>query len=324
MSDEHGTLVRWNDQRGFGFLQPDRGKREIFLHVRALPHYQRRPRVGDRLRFTIESDDVGQLFARSARIAGLALSPFTLAAIIATLLLVLYLALVAARMAPPHIGAWYMLMSLMAILAHSIDKGRAEKELWRIPESRLHLLEALGGWPGAFLAQLFYRHKIRKLSYQAVFWAIVAAHGGLWLLASSDAPQIAAWRRSLGEHADKIFISVRQTADNSLPAAITALLPGREQAPAASAGKASAPGLGRSTREAPPHAVITRGTVKEVRPELGLIVSLDKGLVGVVPRSTLVKTFPTAFTPGETIRFAIVNISLVDGQSRAEGVVVDR
>ena len=324
MNDEHGTLVRWNDQRGFGFLQPDRGKKEIFLHVRALPHYQRRPRVGDRVRFTVESDDSGQLFASSARIAGLALSPFTLTALIAALLLLLYLALVGARVAPPHIGAWYVLMSLVAILAHSIDKGRAEKELWRIPESRLHLLEALGGWPGAFLAQLFYRHKIRKLSYQAVFWAIVAAHGGLWLLATGDAPQIAAWRRSLGGNADKVWVAVRQTADNTLPAAITALLPGTEKSPAASTGKASATALGRSTREAPPHAVITKGTVKEVRPELGLVVTLDKGLVGVVPRAALVKTFTTAFTPGETIRFAIVNISLVDGQSRAEGVVVDR
>ena len=324
MSDEHGTLVRWNDQRGFGFLQPDRSKKEIFLHVRALPHYQRRPRAGDRLRFTVESDDGGQLFAKSARIAGLALSPFTLTALIAALLLLLYLALVAARVAPPHIGAWYALMSLVAILAHSIDKGRAEKELWRIPESRLHLLEALGGWPGAFLAQIFFRHKIRKLSYQAVFWAIVAAHGGLWLLASGDAPQIAAWRQSLIGNASKIYVAVRQAADANLPAAVTGLLPGREQSPVATAGKTSSPALGRSTREAPPHAVVTKGTIKEVRPELGLVVTLDKGLLGVVPRATLIKTFTSAFTPGETIRFAIVNISLVDGQSRAEGVVVDR
>jgi ribosomal protein S1 len=70
--------------------------------------------------------------------------------------------------------------------------------------------------------------------------------------------------------------------------------------------------------------VIVKGTIKEIRPEMGLVVTLDKGLEGIVSRSTLVKNFPAAFTSGETIRFAIVKISLVNGQSRAEGLVVDR
>lgn len=43
---------------------------------------------------------------------------------------------------------------------------------------------------------------------------------------------------------------------------------------------------------------------------------------GIVPRSTLVENFPTVFTSGETIRFAIFKISLVNGQSRAEGQAV--
>ena len=35
---------------------------------------------------------------------------------------------------------------------------------WRIREGTLHLVEALGGWPGAFLAQQTMRHKTVKLS----------------------------------------------------------------------------------------------------------------------------------------------------------------
>jgi hypothetical protein len=45
-----------------------------------------------------------------------------------------------------------------------------------VPEARLHLLELLGGWPGAFLAQRRLRHKCSKHSYQVVFWLIVLAY----------------------------------------------------------------------------------------------------------------------------------------------------
>ncbi|MCG4455315.1 DUF1294 domain-containing protein [Pseudomonas sp. MMS21-TM103] len=46
----------------------------------------------------------------------------------------------------------------------------------RIPENSLHLVELLGGWPGALLAQKIFRHKTRKASDQLLIWTIVAAH----------------------------------------------------------------------------------------------------------------------------------------------------
>lgn len=59
---------------------------------------------------------------------------------------------------------------------YALDKRRAEEGLWRVPEVNLHLLELLGGWPGAFLAQRRLRHKCSKVSYQFVFWIIVLGH----------------------------------------------------------------------------------------------------------------------------------------------------
>lgn len=53
------------------------------------------------------------------------------------------------------------------------DKRRAQSKEWRVPESRLHSLELLGGWPASFVAQRRYRHKISKSSYQFIFWLIV-------------------------------------------------------------------------------------------------------------------------------------------------------
>ena len=82
-------------------------------------------------------------------------------------------------------GLWWplaliLLMSLLTVLAYAWDKRRAIRGGWRIPESRLHLLELLGGWPGALVARHWLRHKTQKGSYRLVFWFIVLLHLSLW------------------------------------------------------------------------------------------------------------------------------------------------
>jgi uncharacterized membrane protein YsdA (DUF1294 family) len=67
-------------------------------------------------------------------------------------------------------------LSLIAFWVMRSDKRRAELEMWRIPEITLHFLELIGGWPGSFLAQRMFRHKTAKISYQLVFWLIVAGY----------------------------------------------------------------------------------------------------------------------------------------------------
>jgi uncharacterized membrane protein YsdA (DUF1294 family) len=80
----------------------------------------------------------------------------------------------------PVIGA-YALMSAVAFALYSIDNRRARRGQWRISEGTLHLIELLGGWPGAWIAQRVLRHKSSKFSYRIVFWLIVAAHAATWL-----------------------------------------------------------------------------------------------------------------------------------------------
>jgi uncharacterized membrane protein YsdA (DUF1294 family) len=74
------------------------------------------------------------------------------------------------------VGAYGVLLSAFTYWAYAVDKRRAEEREWRVPEARLHLLELLGGWPSAFLAQRRLRHKCSKGSYQVVFWLIVLAY----------------------------------------------------------------------------------------------------------------------------------------------------
>ena len=67
------------------------------------------------------------------------------------------------------------------------DKFAAQRGGRRTPESTLHLVDLLGGWPGALVAQQQFRHKTVKASFQAVFWVTVLANAGLvaWLVATA-------------------------------------------------------------------------------------------------------------------------------------------
>ncbi|MNY61142.1 hypothetical protein D3C86_1977900 [compost metagenome] len=74
----------------------------------------------------------------------------------------------------------YGLLSVVSFFQYWNDKNSAEKGRWRTPENTLHVVELLGGWPGALVAQQVFRHKTRKVSYQVVFWGIVALHQAFW------------------------------------------------------------------------------------------------------------------------------------------------
>ena len=74
------------------------------------------------------------------------------------------------------VGAYGVLLSGLTYWAYAVDKRRAEEREWRVPEARLYLLELLGDWPGALLAQRRLPHKCSKGSYQVVFWLIGLAY----------------------------------------------------------------------------------------------------------------------------------------------------
>ena len=74
------------------------------------------------------------------------------------------------------IVGYLIVVSGLSYFLYRRDKRKAEAGAWRIPESTLHLTELAGGWPGAFIAQRVFRHKIRKLNYQLQFWTIIASH----------------------------------------------------------------------------------------------------------------------------------------------------
>ena len=65
------------------------------------------------------------------------------------------------------------LINLFTFWAYGRDKYLAKKHEWRIPEIQLHTLEILGGTIGAFIGQKVFKHKYKKKSFLATFWATV-------------------------------------------------------------------------------------------------------------------------------------------------------
>ncbi len=53
-------------------------------------------------------------------------------------------------------------VNLAAFLLYGVDKFKARRGLWRIPESVLLFMAAAGGSGGALLGMLFFHHKTKK------------------------------------------------------------------------------------------------------------------------------------------------------------------
>jgi uncharacterized membrane protein YsdA (DUF1294 family)/cold shock CspA family protein len=180
-----GTLKSWNDDRGFGFIDPTHGGQEIFVHIKAFPAGTGRPSLGQQLTFEVETTDNGKKRARSVnypartrvqrRPRAESPAPWTLPRLLVIPVFAAIYGYVAWRWGfrPPLLLA-YLCLSLAAFMAYAFDKSSAIAGRWRTPEQTLHLFALAGGWPGALLAQQVLRHKTSKPGFVGVFWMTVA------------------------------------------------------------------------------------------------------------------------------------------------------
>lgn len=68
--NQQGRLKTWKEERGFGFIQPDEGGTDVFLHIVDCGELSRPPRAGDTVRYqTIKGRD-GRLRAGDVTIVG--------------------------------------------------------------------------------------------------------------------------------------------------------------------------------------------------------------------------------------------------------------
>lgn len=185
--NETGELVEWNDDRGFGFVQPVVGPR-LFVHISAFERPIRRPETGDRLAFRRGPGKDGRPAVIAAQIAGGTRRPLphgpsperveSAQAARAFRLLAAGLLLAAVIVLPlPRLVIWiYLAMGAASVFSYWSDKRAANAGAWRVSEATLHGIDAFGGIIGGLLAQAALHHKTAKLDFAVVTFGIVLVH----------------------------------------------------------------------------------------------------------------------------------------------------
>lgn len=75
------------------------------------------------------------------------------------------------------------LINIWTFSVYGVDKFRACKGKWRVPELHLLLLAAAGGSFGALIGMMFFHHKTRKWKFRLGVPAILAAQVAIaWLV----------------------------------------------------------------------------------------------------------------------------------------------
>lgn len=74
------------------------------------------------------------------------------------------------------LAAYLVLVNLAAFVLYAVDKRRAIARAWRVPESALLLIAALGGSLGALLGIHLLRHKTKHLKFTLLVPAFLTVH----------------------------------------------------------------------------------------------------------------------------------------------------
>ena len=81
-----------------------------------------------------------------------------------------------------------LILNVVTFFVYGIDKFKAKKSLWRIPESTLLILAALGGSVGAYLGMKVWHHKTLHKKFSLGVPAILLLHLALlaYIMSSSS------------------------------------------------------------------------------------------------------------------------------------------
>lgn len=193
-----GRITTWKDDKGFGFITPNGGGDQVFLHIRSFSNRQRRPAGNEFVTYELNFDTKGRAQANAVAFVGekpkqpAPASRSNIPPVFAICFLVFVAVAAITGRLPLVVLALYLVASTLAFFAYAIDKSAAKKNRWRTEENTLHLFGLIGGWPGALAAQRLFRHKSAKTSFQAVFWLTVALNCGAlgWLLTPAGASML--------------------------------------------------------------------------------------------------------------------------------------
>ena len=178
-----GRIAKWNDERGFGFISSSEGGDSVFFHISSLPRNERRPSVNETVSYTLVFDSHGRPQANDVRfIGGWRIAPrirqilrsgIAVQIAFAISFLIALAALATVGWLEMSWLALYYGASIITYGCYYWDKKAAQNADRRTPESTLHLMSLVEGWPGALIAQALLRHKTRKASFLVGYWLTV-------------------------------------------------------------------------------------------------------------------------------------------------------
>ncbi len=167
-----GKIKFWNDEKGFGFIEPADGSRDVFLHIKEFDLRNKRPEQDEVVTYEISGERKGRPFAIDA------MRPWhrqltSLPSILSYLFLTTVGISVLTGQITNVLFFFYIAMSFVTFMIYEFDKDAAQKGRWRFQETTLQLLALFCGWPGALLAQEKLRHKSKKSNFRIIFWFMV-------------------------------------------------------------------------------------------------------------------------------------------------------
>lgn len=191
-----GKLIKWDNEKAFGFIAPNGGGEHIFIHKSAFSNRQRTPQIKDIITFSITKDNQGRYCADEATFSGEKLrkkqakSASQFSIYLPLIFLVCLLAAFIMGYIPVNLVLLYFGASILTFILYAHDKSKAKRGAWRTSESTLHLFAFIGGWPGAAIAQQTLRHKSQKKEFRLVFWSTVITNfcALAWLMSSNGEP----------------------------------------------------------------------------------------------------------------------------------------
>ena len=69
-------------------------------------------------------------------------------------------------MLPNALKYYLVIVNILAFIMYGLDKQKAVRKQWRIPEVQLLGIAAIGGSIGALLGMQFFHHKTRKWKFK--------------------------------------------------------------------------------------------------------------------------------------------------------------